>query len=309
MVQIVKTSKILRSLPKASHLLLVFLCLILSGCVRFDWPDPTQMEGSMPLLEEDVLWVSSVPLGASVVIFPKEKGQLFPLDADNGHDITKKMVALQSKSNSEALDQHTTGPFSRPPAGKTPLAVKMPPGIYWVGIQLDIPAEERLADWLCQFMGGLGTSKSAEIYSDTPRGRIGSSSVGIFVDDGNQEEWYLCDCNGIRKAGRTYEIEKKEGETATVIALFQKQDEDPDKAYEMLPEDYNFRDRFLSPGTMEAFHIPKDESKLVFERLMRGGKAIYLDENIRFKCELTPLGKTPDGKHPVGFTMSYGKNR
>lgn len=274
--------------------------------MRFYGPDPTQMEGAMPLMEEDVLWISSVPLGASVVVFQKEEGQLFALEEDNGHNVTKKTFALQSIGSPVALDQHTAGPFSRSLAGKTPLSVKVPPGIYCVGVQLDISGEEIFRKVLCQFLGRLGTSKSTEIYSDRARGKMGNSSVGFFLNDGNQEEWYLCDGDGVVKAGRTYEIEKKEGETATVIALFQKQDDDPDKVYETLPEDYTFRDRyFLSPGMIEAFEIPQNESERVYERMMRGGKAVYLDQNLRFKGELKPLGRTPDGKQSGGFTMSF----
>ena len=293
------------SLRHTLHLIPVLLCLILFGCVRFKRPDPSLTEGPMPLIDEDVLWVSSVPLGANVVVFQKVKDEFFPLVPADRQDEKPRIVGLQSRTSSEPLEQHTTGPLARALAGKTPLAVQIPPGTYCVGVQLDISSEENLAWELCQFMTGLGASKSAEIYSDIARGKIGHGGIGLFLNDGNLEEWLLCDGTGVKKAGRTYEIEKKEGETATVIALFQKKDENPDRAYQTLPEEYRFRNRFLSPGSFEAFEIPKNETEGMFERLMHGGKVLYLDEKLRFMCELTPLGERPDGRSAGGFNMSW----
>ncbi len=272
-------------LRQTSHIISLLLCLVLSGCVRFEWPDSTLTEDPMPLIDEGVLWISSVPLGARVVVFEKE--------ADKPDGPKAGMQYMYGKS--ELLDQHTSGPFARASAGKTPLAVKVPPGKYCIGVQINVKPDE--LQWgFCQTATFSGMMQSAEIYSSVGAGRIGHEGIGLYLNDGNLEEWVLCDENGVTKAGKTYEVEKKEGETATVIALFQRKEVDPDRMYETLPDDYRFRNRlFMSPEGLEIFGIPKSESKLTYRMLMRGGKVLYSDGDFHFMCELIPLGQSSGG--------------
>ena len=258
----------------ALRLWAIIFSLFSAGCTSLGLTDPTLTEGPMPLLNEDVLWVSSVPLGASVVVFEKDKG-----------DTGKPDSGGRLSGTSEVLEQHRSGPFARVAAGATPLTLQLPPGTYRVGVQIDLADE--MPRWeFCNIATLFGTMKSAEIYSPLDSGSIGEDGLSFTLADKNLQEWVLCDSDTVRKIGKLYEVEKKEGETATVIAVFQRKDEDPDRIYETLPDDYRFRGRVISPEGLEIFGVPKSESKAMFRRLMRGGKVLYSDGDFHFKCEL-----------------------
>ena len=277
----------------ALRLWAIIFFLFPAGCTSLRLTEPTLTEGPMPLLDEDVLWVSSVPLGASVVVFEKDKG-----------DTGKPDSGVWMSGTYEVLEQHRSGPFARVAAGATPLTLQLPPGAYRVGVQIDLADE--MPSWdFCNTATLFGTMKSAEIYSHLDSGSIGDEGLGFTLADNNLQEWVLCDSDTVRKIGKIYEVEKKKGETATVIAVFQRKDENPDRIYETLPDGYRFRDRFMSPEGLEIFGIPKSESKAMFRRLMRGGKVLYSDGDFHFKCELNPLGRRPEGGIAGGFTISW----
>jgi len=277
------------------------LLVLLVSFARCQFGKYSPKTEAMPLLEDDVLWVSSVPLGADVVIFQKEKDQQFPLREKKDDEPVRP--GIQMAGHSERITQHAAGPFTRTPAGKTPLTIKVPPGIYCVAVQLDVSAEKPEFEF-CQILAGTGTKQSGEVYGNLGSIRkIGGHGMGLHYNDGNLEEWALCDGEGLLKVGKTYEIEKKAGESASVIALFQRVDEDPAAIYSSVPEDYRFKERFLGPGAFEAFGFPPDESEQAFQRVMRGGKVLVKDGEFGLICELLPF--SADGKKGgISFSMS-----
>lgn len=278
---------------------LIYLTFAFSGCVHsFQaqelFPEP------MPAFDEDVLWVSSVPLGAKVVVFEKEKGQIFPLNPDKASD-NKPFMSMSNRNDPEI--KHKIGAFAREIVGTTPLKLELPPGTYCVGVQLDVASENIHFSYFDESNKSEELSELTKAYTDADIFEIyenlGTSDVGYdifdnptsYLQDGNLEMWGLYNKGHLKQIGKTYEIEKKEGEPVTVIALFQRHNEDPDKVYNMLPPEYQFNKReALMPGLLEVWGVPKKESKRFHKRLHHGGKAMLCDpEGDHIMVELTSI--------------------
>jgi hypothetical protein len=292
---------------KTRYILFVIISVtlgVIGGCFKnpFTTNDKPESE-SMPLQGENVLWVSSIPLGANVYLIKNDaslKSDVKPNDQNATGNYPLSMWAKPIESNAV---QHESGPFSQPTVGKTPLAIEVPDGNYIIGVQLDVK------DNNIPFLWDLTTIsewwKNMEIRNSLDAGEIGFHQNGTgYLNDGNQELWAIITNGFVRKFGKTYSVQKKAGETATIIALFQRQNEDPQELYEMLPTDYKFQSRMLFPSFWEVAGVPKAECKKFHERLMRGGKAVYLGNKKYVLVELTPLDHAvPSKQQTGGFTM------
>jgi hypothetical protein len=285
--------------------LFLFACLI---CFAENPSDnKTVKKDFMPFIEDDVLWVQSIPPGANVYILKKQKGQRFPLEQDSNNP----PMQMKTSSGSEELSQHTTGPFSGKSAGTTPLEIKVSPGIYCIGIQLDVSSEN--IPWKFGFfpdsnntkeveaMEWLTKPKSAEIYV------AGDANVGLndlwdkYLTDGNLEMWGLANNGFFKKVGKTYEVEKKKGKTATVIALFQRKDQDTAKIYESFKENYKSDSRGVEPQLFESLAgVSNDKAGELTKRLLRGGKVLITEGDASLLCELTPIEREPNGASRQG---------
>ena len=289
------------------------LCLVLAvpGCTSLQSVHSESLhEEPMPHISEDVLWVSSIPLGADVFVFEKKQKERFPPDPNNDLDKYPEKGLVQMHTLENTALQHTTGPFSRKPVGKTPVTIKVPAGMYCVGVQLDVASEnipfqyfgeaedsEEYAEAFKWFSG----TQELEIYANLGPLNVGLGEFGHlspYLYDDNLEFWALYSKGLLKKVGKTYEVEKKQGETAAVIALFQRKNEDPDKIYNALPEEYRFNKRInLIPDIIEIWGVPKNMSKPLYRRVLRGGKAmVYDSQSDCILIELTPLGPAASGK-------------
>jgi len=260
---------------------------------------------SMPHISEDILWISSIPLGADVFVFEKKPKERFPLNPDDdlNKDPEKSMMQMHSEENS-AL-QHTVGPFSRESVGKTPLKIKVPAGTYCIGVQLDVASE----NIPFQFFGENAEDDTTKLFSDAQRleiyANLGPWNVGLgefgtlspYLYDRNLEFWGLYSKGYLKKVGKTYEVEKKGGEASTVIALFQRKDKDPDEIYNTLPKEYRFNERSFLKEMLEIYGAPKGRTKKLYQQVLRGGKAIVYDSQSDYiLVELLPLGPAESGK-------------
>lgn len=294
---------------------MIIIVLAVLGCTSLQSIHEQPLcKGPMPLIDEDVLWVSSIPLGATVFIFEKHKGERFPLNPDDNSSKKPEtpQMQMQTRGVEKGAFEHKAGPFSRKPVGITPLAVQVPPGTYCVGIQLDVSSEN--VAWQFFTKGTAEDKETAELLLANVElyANLGENNVGLgyewtqYQGDGNLELWALVGDGGLfKKVGKTYEVEKKLGEAATIIALFQLKDEDPAKIYETLPEGYRFKKRLLlTPKGLEIMGVPRTMSKQTFKRLMHGGKVLLCNLEASFMCELTPLGPSPGGGEKGGFRMT-----
>jgi len=301
---------------KTRYVMLVIVSITLGtigACVHEPFITSDKPEtGAMPLQGESVLWISSIPLGADVYLIKDDDLQrpgARPIDPN----ATEEKGPSMSMHNIERTTvQHETGPFSQPSLGKTPLAIEVPDGNYIIGVQLDV--KDNNVPWELAVIGeksgipGMAESwKNMEVRDSLPAGEIGLSESGTsYLNDGNQELWAIITNGFVRKVGKTYSVQKKTGETATVIALFQRQGEDPQELYETLPADYKFRSRMLYPSFWEVAGVPKSDCKKFHERLTRGGKAVYLGKKKYVLCEFTPLDHAiPSERRAGGFTMRW----
>ena len=270
----------------------------------------------MPLQEENVLWISSIPLGADVYLIKDDDLQR-PDAKPTDPNATDKKGRYMSMHNIESTTvQHETGPFSQPLVGKTPLAIEVPDGNYIIGVQLDVK-DQNIA-WkfaaIAEETGASGAEstlidmwKNMEVHDSLPAGEIGHSKNGTgYLNDGNQELWAIITDGLIRKIGKTYTVKKEAGKAATVIALFQRKNKCAQDLYKTMPDDYKFRSRALAPSLWEVVGVPKADCKKFHERLIRGGKAVYLGKKKYVLCEFTPLDHAvPSERRTGGFIMSW----
>jgi hypothetical protein len=303
---------------KTQYILFVVISVtigVIGGCAGKPFITNDKSEsGAMPLQGENVLWISSIPLGADVYLIKDDDLQRSDAKSTEPNTTGKKGPSMSMHNIESTTVQHETGPFSQPSLGKTPLAIEVPDGNYIIGVQLDVK-DQNIA-WkfaaIAEETGASGAEstlidmwKNMEVRDSLPAGEIGLSESGTgYLNEGNQELWAIITEGLVRKVGKTYSVQKKTGETATVIALFQRQDEDPQKLYEMLPADYKFRSRMLHPSIWKVAGVPNSECTKFHERLMRGGKAVYLGKKKYVLCEFTPLDQAvPSERRTGGFTM------
>jgi hypothetical protein len=271
---------------------------------------------AMPAFEEDVLWISSVPLGAEVIVFEKEKGQIFPPQPDNDAQ-SKAFMFMTTHSGTEI--KHKTGPFIHEVAGVTPLKLTISPGVYCVAVQLDVSSENIEFSFYGEEDQSSESPELDKIYTDSDILELytsfGRSEVGFdkfynpssYLQDGNMELWALYAKGHLKKISKIYEIEKEDGKPSTLIALFQHKDEKPDKIFNELPLAYKFNERsMLTPDLLEIWGIPKKESQQFHERLHRGGKALICDSrNDYMMVELKPVEiDISKNSKSGGYTMS-----
>jgi hypothetical protein len=281
------------------------------GCTEKSFITNDEPEsGVMPLQNENVLWISSIPLGADVYLIKDDELQRHGSRSADPHATDKEGPSMSMHSIKSTSVQHETGPFSQQSLGKTPLAIEVPDGNYIVGVQLDVkddnvPWEFALMGEETGVLGAAESWKNMEIRDSLHEGAIGPSSNGTgYLNDGNQELWAIITRGLVRKIGKTYMVQKKAAQTATVIAIFQRKGEDPQELYETLPADYKFRSRMLGPSIWEVAGVPKANCKKFHERMMLGGKAIYLGKKKYVMCEFTPLDHAvPSKRRTGGFTM------
>lgn len=298
---------------KTQYIIIFIVSIILGGiggCVQETVVSSDEPEcGVMPLKGDDVLWISSIPLGADVFLIKDDDLQM-PADPNTtkeGLSITPQLV--------ETL-QHETGPFSQASVGRTPLVLNVPDGNYTVGVQLNVSGHNIV--WRCAAQTKKKDSsetdslvedlfKNMEIQDSYPEGGMGvPESYTGCLSDGNQELWVIITDGLVRKIGKTYTVKKKSGETATVIALFQHQNEDSKHLYEALPTDYKFRWRRDVIPSSHAFGVPWSKCMKFREMLMRGGKAIYLGKKRRVMFELVPLDNAiPSKRRTGGYTIRF----
>lgn len=247
-----------------------------SGADKF----PVEPKARMPLPTEDVLWVSSIPSGAKVFVFAKKKGQVFPPENTDG----KPSVASTWTDQPTKGDQQ--GPWVRESLGVTPLAIHVPAGIYCVAVLLDV-AIEKVPCGLTASSGYLNLGRYNIGFGE---GDI-SMTFSSYLNDGNQELWQFCVDGVAQRIGKTYEVEKTEGQAATVIALFQHVDQDLSKLYKPFPNASGATNYMATPDSLILDGLPADQAPVVSDRLQRGGKVLQLDADGSYlMVELTPAG-------------------
>jgi hypothetical protein len=169
------------------------------------------------------------------------------------------------------------------------VAVRLEPGIYCVAVLLDVSAQAIP----CGMIGLTSYANLGERAYGTGGGT--TTPMTPFLSDGNQEIWQFCSDEKVTRVGKTYEVEKKAGEPATILSLFQRDGEEPARLYGSLPESYGFQKcemgQMQSPASLEMWGVPPEKSREVLPRLLRGGKVLLWDEDgSYFMFELTPTG-------------------
>jgi len=295
--------------------LALVLIVTLTACTQQDTIARDKPEsGAMPLQNEDVLWVSSVPLGADVFVISDIESYKSNNKSNDPNAPSHDAPYMSTHTIESTAIQHEKGIFSQPAVGKTPMALNVPDGNLIIGVQLNVNDQNIAWELFNQankaelsedeFFAEMWTN--VEIYDGLPNGEIGHSGNGTkYLNDGNQELWAIITDGIIRKIGKTYKVKKEPGKAATVIALFQREDDDPEELYKTLPEDYKLRTRtMLSAPIWEVTGVPKANCKNFHKRMIRGGKAIYIGTKKQVMCEFVPLDHAvPNKRTTGGFTM------
>lgn len=294
----------------------LFLFILFLGCDRSPSSETLPPE-PMPAFNEDVLWISSVPLGAKVIIFQKEKSHPF---SPNKEDVSVNEPCLLYLPGGDSEIDHKTGPFAHEIAGVTPLKIKVSPGAYGVIVQLDVSSENIQSGFMNarekteegRTVTNMFTENRLEVYEYFAGKAVGFDNFGnptSYLQDGNIEMWGFYHKGLLKEVAKSYEIEKEDGKPATLIALFQRCNEDPGKIYNMLPPEYQFNKRHtLMPEILEMWGISKAESAQYYQQLLHGGKVLRCDSSPNhLMLELKPVEITISDQSTTytgGYTMS-----